>query len=329
MKDSIRNAYRVDVIIPVFNGERHILRAIRSARNQTKPPGQIIVVDDGSQDKTVKLLEDFIRVSNFPISLIKLKENHGPSFARNIGFNSSKSDFVIFLDSDDELYPDMIENLLSSYHQRAQKDAGLVYGKAEFYDEKRQVVDFVKTKSQSSVSVLIGKPNLETLLRDITGISMGCYMIKSDVFRVVGKFDTNLRINEDWDLYLRLTEVGFSFDYCDKTLCRINSHNDNTTKNISGNFYGIVPFVNKWINVIKNCGLKRDYYKELMCYSILKKLPNVKPYVFLRSHVSRRNLGVIFGDCPFSLEVEILKKAVYFANRKFFHLKVNSEMISS
>ena len=91
------NQNTVSVIIPVYNRVKVIDRSINSVINQTYPINQIIVIDDGSNDGTYDLVK-----RNFPQVIVKYQENKGVSNARNVGINSAKSNWIAFLDSDDE-----------------------------------------------------------------------------------------------------------------------------------------------------------------------------------------------------------------------------------
>ena len=100
----------VSIIIPVFNSEKYIGATIASAVEQTWPNKEIIVVDDGSTDKSLeiaeKLKDSFIKVFS--------QENKGASVARNKGLKEAKGEYIQFLDADDLLSPDKIEGQLNA-----------------------------------------------------------------------------------------------------------------------------------------------------------------------------------------------------------------------
>ena len=95
---------KISVIIPTFNRKYVLYRAIESVANQTRPPIEIIVVDDGSTDGT----KDWL-VNSFPSIRYIYQDNKGVSFARNRGIEVSKGSWVSFLDSDDEWIPTKLE----------------------------------------------------------------------------------------------------------------------------------------------------------------------------------------------------------------------------
>lgn len=99
----------VSVIIPCFNHRNSIVRAINSALNQTYPVNEVLVIDDGSVDGSAELVKDLIdrhQISN--VRLIKNPINLGSSYSRNSGWDSAKSDYVAFLDADDEWTVDKV-----------------------------------------------------------------------------------------------------------------------------------------------------------------------------------------------------------------------------
>lgn len=101
---------KVSVIVPVFNKERFIADTLRSISNQTIQDLQCILVDDGSTDNSIKIIQEFI-VDNPKFLLIKRPKNRnkGASTCRNIGLENSNTDYIQFLDADDTLSEDKIE----------------------------------------------------------------------------------------------------------------------------------------------------------------------------------------------------------------------------
>ena len=100
----------VSVIIPTLNAEETILRAIHSVCMQTSKPREIIIVDGGSTDRTLQLIEKERSVEgwNMPIQLIKLS-NVSPGHARNVAINKAESHYIAFLDADDEWHSKKME----------------------------------------------------------------------------------------------------------------------------------------------------------------------------------------------------------------------------
>src|SRR5262245_46865272 len=101
--------FSVSVIIPTYNRAAFIATAVESALKQTRPPDEILVVDDGSTDGTDSVLSEF----RPPVRVIR-QPNRGRSAARNTGLRAATGDAVIFLDSDDVLMPGCLESCVAA-----------------------------------------------------------------------------------------------------------------------------------------------------------------------------------------------------------------------
>lgn len=101
----------VSVVIPCYNAEKTILRALDSVVLQSLLPQEVIVVDDKSIDQSCELIKKYIKryADQIKITLIELEENSGPAKARNTGWDNAVSDFIAFLDADDSWHPQKIE----------------------------------------------------------------------------------------------------------------------------------------------------------------------------------------------------------------------------
>jgi glycosyltransferase involved in cell wall biosynthesis len=99
----------ISVVIPCFNSAATIERALRSVEHQTIKPHEVLVVDDASSDNTVSIIEQFARNSLLNIRVIKQSVNGGPSVARNTAWNVATSEFIAFLDADDQWHPQKLE----------------------------------------------------------------------------------------------------------------------------------------------------------------------------------------------------------------------------
>ena len=98
--------YLISIIIPVYKVEAYIEKCMRSLLEQTYTNFEVLVVDDGSPDSSIKLAKSV--VADDPRFLFFEKENGGIGTARNLGLDNAKGDFITFLDSDDSYTPDML-----------------------------------------------------------------------------------------------------------------------------------------------------------------------------------------------------------------------------
>jgi|TARA_B100001093_G_scaffold71799_1_gene62360 teichuronic acid biosynthesis glycosyltransferase TuaG len=91
----------VDIILPCFNCEKTIDETLKSIKSQSYKKWRLLVIDDGSQDKTLGKIKSYSKNKKIKIKIIKIRENKGAGFCRNLALKFSKSEYVAFIDSDD------------------------------------------------------------------------------------------------------------------------------------------------------------------------------------------------------------------------------------
>jgi glycosyltransferase involved in cell wall biosynthesis len=172
----------VSVIVPVYNGARHLAAALESILAQESRPREIIVVDDGSTDATPSVVNRFSDVIH-PIR----QDNLGPSAARNIGIEHATAPLIAFLDADDVWLPTALIHQLAAL--KTNLAAAIAWGPST------RVVDADARPPQDDWH---GRPQW--------ALSVGSMLFKRSVFDDAGRFDPALRIGEDLDLMIRITE---------------------------------------------------------------------------------------------------------------------------
>ncbi len=160
---------RVSIITPSYNSEKFISETILSVQNQTYLNWEMIIVDDGSQDKTVEIIQKFID-NDSRIYLIRLKKNSGAAKARNFGIEKVTGKYMTFLDADDIWFPDFIKssikaiketgiNFVFSSYKRSNENLEFIY--SDFIVPKKVTyTDILKTNSISCLTAFI---NVEVL----------------------------------------------------------------------------------------------------------------------------------------------------------------------
>lgn len=147
----------ISIIIPIYNGEKYIEGCLNSILNQTFNNYEVVIVNDGSTDNTLKIIENYRE--SFERIIIKTIKNSGPGVARNIGIELANGDLICFVDSDDYVSEYMLEDLYSVY-------------KLNYYDV---VVGEVITSSNKERTHFIRKNNVF----EIDGLSTAEQMFKS------------------------------------------------------------------------------------------------------------------------------------------------------
>lgn len=105
----------VGVIIPAYNAESVISQALASVAAQERPADMVVVVDDGSQDQTSRLVKDW--ANRLPLKLIRLDENRGSGLARSAGLAEMDTELVAMLDADDYWLPDHLQVMTETHEE--------------------------------------------------------------------------------------------------------------------------------------------------------------------------------------------------------------------
>ena len=221
----------ISIIIPIFNCELYIKKAINSVLIQ-KNINEILIIDDGSTDGSYQICEEFRRNYNF----IKLfqhpdKKNHGRSKTRNLGIKKAKSIYIAFLDADDFYLPNRFENDLKLFKEDDTIDGvynaigSHFYRKTETREKERLKLTTVSEKIDSKE--LFEKMGPMGHFGYFSGIGL---TVKRDAFLKTGFFNENLQVAEDTELWLRMALVlKLVSGIIDKPVVLRGIHNSNVS----------------------------------------------------------------------------------------------------
>ncbi|WP_040483351.1 glycosyltransferase family 2 protein [Lyngbya aestuarii] len=190
----------VSVIIPAYNAEPFIAKTLTSVLAQTYKNIEVLVVDDGSQDQTAKIVQLFAEKDK-RVTLFQ-QPNSGVAAARNLAIEKSKGEFIAPLDADDIWSAQNIEKQLQCIQIEA--SIGLVYAWSVEIDENDTFIGGFHGFEYE------GDIYKELLYRNFIG-NASAVLIRRSCLEKVGTYDPQLRVQnaqgcEDWDLYLRIAE---------------------------------------------------------------------------------------------------------------------------
>jgi glycosyltransferase involved in cell wall biosynthesis len=179
--------------MPAFNASKTIVSAVESVIAQTFSDWELLIINDGSSDDTLK------QVANFDDQRIKVLSqlNKGVASARNAGLDVATGEFIAFLDSDDLWLPSKLEKQLKVFTSYG-SEVGLVYTKYRGFTDN------------ASDSHSLGFDGIELLSNDYYSLLVMDYiptltvMIRSNIVEHVGLFREDLRGVEDWDFWIRI-----------------------------------------------------------------------------------------------------------------------------
>lgn len=255
----------ISILICNYNYSKYIVEALDSATKQTYQNIEIVIIDDGSQDDSVKVIKRYIQ--NHPNKNIYLHtedKNQGVCYARNALIELAKGEYFIFLDSDNTIPPEYIFNF---YEAAVKNNADVVYGDLRIINaENNETTNFPEYNPQ------------ELLLNNYIDV---CSLVKKDSIHN-HRFDISLnrKSHEDYDFWLGLSLEGLKFVKISNTQLnyrkRIGTRNGN--ERLLGN--GILRFIEVWKQII-------DKYQQLYPDKISKDIlyKQLKYQIDVMTHV--------------------------------------------
>ncbi len=242
-----KNNPEISVIIPTYNRADFLSKAIKSVLNQKFQNLELIIVDDGSTDNTKEIVNEFQKKDK-RVKYIWQKNSGGPAEPKNTGIKNSESDFLAFLDSDDEwLDKDKLKKQKDFLEKNS--DYGLVGTNALVMDEKEKIV-----------GKLIHSGKDELIRRKIlikNQFIHSSVMFRKEITERVGLYKKEKKYVEDYDLWLR---IGQYYKFANLPFYglkyRLNPYGETATKNrqqVVNSFKLTIKFKTKYPNFVLAC----------------------------------------------------------------------------
>ncbi|CAN2039801.1 hypothetical protein GMMP15_1440013 [Candidatus Magnetomoraceae bacterium gMMP-15] len=220
--DDIKPEEFISVIIPVYDRTWELKEAIESILNQTYQNFEIIIVTDGSPQKTIDVLKSY--ESHPKIRLFYYYDNTGNAVrGRNKGIKEAKGEFIAFLDSDDISFPN---RLAESIQYLKKNKADIVYGGWKALIDGSRKIDGLKNGQE----VMSPEVNLK-LLKEACIPCQSTVMVRRSVLLYVGGLKSKMKYREDHELWLRLAYFGYKFKTINKILVQLRLHKGNNELN--------------------------------------------------------------------------------------------------
>ena len=200
----------ISIIIPAYNAEKYIIRALKSIKDQDFKDFEIIFINDGSSDNTLKLAKDFLTKTGLVHKVID-QQNSGTSVARNVGLENAKGKYILFMDADDSMDCTMLSKL---YNKASITGAKMVFCGFKSINLDGEVVFRYKNKLSYIEGILEGKEVLHKYFNGEVAPSI-CSTLFSKEF-IISKnlrFTAGCAKGEDREFYLK------ALFNCDKITC--------------------------------------------------------------------------------------------------------------
>lgn len=200
---------KISIITPTYNREILVQNTIDSIRRQTYTDWELVVVDDGSTDNTEQVMQKY---SSDPRIRYVKKQNSGQASSLNVGVSHVTSEFIVFLDSDDEAY----ENWLEVVNKELKEDIGILSIGAV-----RKLLDGTMVKELPYDFHLLGQ-------KMKIKFTCGSFFIRRDLFNAIGGYDASLKAGIQTDLAFRLVaylkDKSLKVISMDECLVQVNIH---------------------------------------------------------------------------------------------------------
>ena len=241
----------VSIIMATYNQADFIEKSVQSVLDQTFKDYELIVINDGSTDNTGVLFQEKIKSDKIRYCY---QENKGAASARNKGLRLATGEYVVFLDSDDLLYPEYLERQMETMRKTGRDmvacDSNLLY-----LDGTRKN-NVLGLKRQDQFYQFVAQNHTPLM----------AVMAKKEIIITAGLFDESLGNSEDYDLWLRLLANGAVFERTHATLCEYCIHPSGISAKLKEMIYNQTKIINKLNKMImENPGLlKSEQLKALI-----------------------------------------------------------------
>ncbi|MDD3722642.1 MAG: glycosyltransferase [Lutibacter sp.] len=258
----------ISIILPVYNGQNYLSKAIESCLNQSYNHIELVIVNDCSTDNSLKIIESY-GANDKRIVIINNKENKKLPASLNIGHKNARGAFITWTSDDNILKPNFIEVLFKSLEK---EHADVVYSNYDIIYENGSL----KRKHQAG-------PTEHLLFGNKIGAS---FLYKKEVYQTLNGYDENLYLVEDYDFWLRAS-LKFKFFHLDENLYQYRLHQISLTANIQNNKMISEQhkkgFILMFTNISNDLGWC-DLTKNLLM-GIYLKSENIIPQYFLYKEI--------------------------------------------
>lgn len=206
---------QVSVIVPIYNVEKYLHKCVDSILKQTLTDFEIILIDDGSTDNSYKICHEYA-LKESRIQVLH-KENAGVSSARNLGLDNAKGEYIIFIDADDWILEDMLQNM---YEKAIADNADIVYSDLKIlFNEHTEVLHIAKYDS-NKVNML------NNFIKSTFGTVVGMLIKRSLYESNQVRFPIGVKFCEDFYVAVRLMLYSEKICYIPMTSYCYNRQNE-------------------------------------------------------------------------------------------------------
>ncbi|WP_416828770.1 glycosyltransferase [Ectobacillus polymachus] len=193
---------QLSVVMAVYNGEEYLIQAVESVLNQTYKDFEFIIVNDGSTDKTKEILN---HIHDSRVRIFHLESNCGLPYSLNFGIKQSKGDWIVRQDADDV----SLQNRFEEQVKYIKENPGIVgVGTLIQSIHGNSVIDDEYLRSIEWSNSVVTKEEIEEFRFIAPPVIHGTMFFSKVAFQAVGGYNEHYKIGQDFDLWMRLIEIG-------------------------------------------------------------------------------------------------------------------------
>jgi glycosyltransferase involved in cell wall biosynthesis len=211
----------VSVIIPAYNAEKYLSETLESVLNQTFSDFELLIIDDGSTDRTAEIVSDYSRQDK-RLKLVS-QQNQGVSIARNRGIQLAQGEYLAFLDADDRWLPNKLAAHVEHFNNNLR--LGISFGRVEFISFEGGSTNYLSNSR-------LDKINPEHLYYENLVVTPSNAVIRRSVFENTDGFDPNLYGTEDMELFFRIIYQGWKVEGIDDVLVNYRTNQAGVSSNL-------------------------------------------------------------------------------------------------
>lgn len=299
---------KFSIIVPVYNVEKYISKCLKSIKNQTYDDYEVVIVNDGSEDNSQNIINEFVQEDSRFKSYIK--QNGGLSDARNYGVTKVTGDYILFLDSDDYIEKELLNKLNEVIENN--NDVDLIKYGCQSVDDKGNIIHKYIGKKYN------GNKKIESIKSIVTDemIESACIYAYKKEFFIKNKFKyTTGKYHEDFGLtpyiillanrIISIEYIGLNYVQRDGSI--INSYDEIKSRKKAFDFLDLyieeISKINK-LDVQKN---EKDVIKIFMTDSVVRKINSLSKEIKIE-YKKKLNKVKVYKNVPGNNIKRFIKK---------------------
>ncbi len=206
----IQNLFKVSVIIPVYNAEKYVTEAVESALKQPET-GEVLLIEDNSPDNSLAVCQQLAsKYEKVKLFQHPDQGNHGAGASRNVGLLNAQYPYICFLDADDYMLPDRFKPAAKVFAENPEADGVYDAVGIDFTNDEAKE-KWLKWKGYSITTIKKVLPPEEVFYCQALGrngyFHTNGIVLKSNVFKEIGFFDTELKLSQDNHMFIRIAAI--------------------------------------------------------------------------------------------------------------------------